>query len=139
VASICRFSNQSRVILRVDAAFILATTQSRQHLHRSRASFRRTSQGIPFVLRGKKLPVFGKDFPFSERLVKQGGQSVLTGDQSRPLQVGDRVCWRAKTTDLGTVVDTTWNGVTIDWDDCQTTTIQHNDMKQVERVPVKLA
>jgi hypothetical protein len=28
--------------------------------------------GIPFVLRGKKVPVFGKDFPFSERLVKQG-------------------------------------------------------------------
>jgi hypothetical protein len=32
---------------------------------------RRVSQGIPFVLRGKKLPVLGKDFPFSEPLVKQ--------------------------------------------------------------------
>jgi hypothetical protein len=37
----------------------------------SSAMARRVSQDIPFVLRGKKLPVFGKDFPFSERLVKQ--------------------------------------------------------------------
>jgi hypothetical protein len=76
VASIRRFSNQSRVILWVGTAFIFATTQSRQHLHRSRAGFRRASQRIPFVLRGKKLPVFGKDFPFSERLVKQGAERI---------------------------------------------------------------
>jgi hypothetical protein len=41
----------------------------------------------------------------------------MTGDQSRLLKVGDRVRWGATTTDLGTVVETTWNGVTIDWDD----------------------
>ena len=62
----------------------------------------------------------------------------MTGDQSRLLKVGDRVCWGATTTDLGTVVGTTWNGVTIDWDDGHTTSIQHNDMAQVERVPVKV-
>jgi hypothetical protein len=62
----------------------------------------------------------------------------MTGDQSRLLKVGDRVCWGAKTTDLGTVVGTAWSGVTIDWDDGHTTSIQHNDMAQVERVPVKL-
>jgi hypothetical protein len=63
----------------------------------------------------------------------------MTGEQSRTLGVGERVCWRAKITDLGTVVSTAWNGVTIDWDDGHTTSIQHNDMAQVERVPVKLA
>ena len=40
----------------------------------------------------------------------------MTGDQSRLLKVRDRVRWGATTTDLGTVVETTWNGVTIDWD-----------------------
>jgi len=62
----------------------------------------------------------------------------MTGAQSRLLNVGDRVCWGTTTTDLGTVVGTSWSGVTIDWDDGHTTSIQHNDMKQIERVPTKL-
>jgi hypothetical protein len=62
----------------------------------------------------------------------------MTGDQSRLLKVGDRVCWGATTTDLGTVVRTSWSEVTIDWDDGHTTSIQHNDMAQVERVPTKI-
>jgi hypothetical protein len=62
----------------------------------------------------------------------------LTGDQSRKLKVGDRVCWEHSATDLGTVVGVSWSGVTIDWDDGHTTSIQHNDMAQVERVPNKL-
>jgi hypothetical protein len=63
----------------------------------------------------------------------------MTGDQSRGVKVGDRVCWGVTITDLATVVGTSWNGVTIDWDDGHTTSIQHNDMAQVERVPNKLA
>jgi hypothetical protein len=62
----------------------------------------------------------------------------MTGDQSRTLSVGDRVCWGVTTTDLGTVVGTAWNGVTIDWDDGDTNSIRHNDMAQVERIPVKV-
>jgi hypothetical protein len=41
----------------------------------------------------------------------------MTGEQSRQLKVGDRVCWDRSTTDFGTVVDVAWNGVTIRWDD----------------------
>jgi len=62
----------------------------------------------------------------------------MTGDQSRLLKVGNRVCWQASATDLGTVAGTAWNGVTIDWDDGHTTSIQHNDMAHVERVSVKV-
>ena len=62
----------------------------------------------------------------------------MTGDQSRQLAIGDRVCWGGRTTDLGTVVGTAWTGVTIDWDDGHTASIQHNDMAQVERVPINL-
>jgi hypothetical protein len=62
----------------------------------------------------------------------------MTGDQSRTLGIGERVCWGATTTDLGTVVGASWSGVTIDWDDGHTTSIQHNDMAQVERVPAKV-
>ena len=63
----------------------------------------------------------------------------MTRDQSKLLNVGDRVGWAGSAADIGTVVETTWSGVTIRWDNGQTTSIRHNDMKQVERVPVKLA
>jgi hypothetical protein len=59
----------------------------------------------------------------------------MTGDESRKLKVGDRVCWGSTTNDLGTVAKTTWSEVTINWDDGHTASIQHNDMAQVERVP----
>jgi len=40
--------------------------------------------------------------------------------------------------DLGMVIGTAWNGVTISWDDGYTTSIEHNDMARVERVPRKV-
>jgi hypothetical protein len=57
----------------------------------------------------------------------------MNGEQSRLLKVGDRVCWAAKTTDLGTVIGTSWSGVTIKWDDGETNSVSHNDMRQIER------
>jgi hypothetical protein len=62
----------------------------------------------------------------------------MTGDQSRLLCVDDRVCWGASTTDLGTVTEKNWAGVTIKWDNRSEQTILHNDMAQVERVPLNL-
>ena len=61
----------------------------------------------------------------------------MTGDQSRTLGVGERVCWRATTTDQGTVIATSWSEVTISWDDGEASSVSHNDMAKVERVPVK--
>ena len=58
----------------------------------------------------------------------------MIGDQSRLLKPLDRVCWGVTTTDLGTVIETDWAGVSINWDNGHTTSIQHNDMAQVERV-----
>jgi hypothetical protein len=60
----------------------------------------------------------------------------MTGDQSRTLKVGDRVCWDDNASDLGTVVGIAWSGVTISWDDGHTTSVTHNDMGQVERASV---
>jgi hypothetical protein len=62
-------------------------------------------------------------------------QNSMTGDQSRHLKVGDRVCWGATMSDLARVVQTSWNEATINWDDGHTASIQHNDMARVERVP----
>jgi hypothetical protein len=62
----------------------------------------------------------------------------VTGDQSRLLKAGDRVCWGTTTTDQGTVIATSWSEVTISWDDGETNSVSHNDMAKVERVPVKV-
>ena len=59
----------------------------------------------------------------------------MTGDQSRLLRVSDRVCWAAAITDLGTVIGTSWSEVTISWDDVEASSVSHNDMAKVERVP----
>ncbi len=58
----------------------------------------------------------------------------MTGAQSRHLKPLDRVCWCDNKADLGTVVETDWSGVVINWDNGQTITIQHNDMARVDRV-----
>jgi hypothetical protein len=62
----------------------------------------------------------------------------MTGEQSRQLKVGDCVSWAQSTTDLGTIVGVAWSGVTIEWDHGHTTSVRHNDMAQVERVPANL-
>jgi hypothetical protein len=61
----------------------------------------------------------------------------MTGDQSRQLSVGDRVCWGATTTDLGIVVEKNWAGITVKWENRSKQEILHNDMAQVGLVPFK--
>jgi hypothetical protein len=62
----------------------------------------------------------------------------MTGDQSRTLSVGERVCWQNDGRDQGTVTETNWAGVTIKWDNRAEQTILHNDMRQVELAIGKL-
>jgi len=62
----------------------------------------------------------------------------MTGDQSRHLEIGDRVQWDKSLMDRGTIIEVDWRGVIIKWDDGRTNSIYHNDMAQVERVPAKL-
>ena len=57
----------------------------------------------------------------------------MTGDESRKLKVGDRVRWKGDATNQGTVRGTSWSGVTIDWDDGDSTSVSHNDTAQVDR------
>jgi hypothetical protein len=61
----------------------------------------------------------------------------MNGEQSRLLKVGDKVCWAATTTDQGTIVGTSWSEVTIKWDDGETNSVSHNDMRQIERALTK--
>jgi hypothetical protein len=62
----------------------------------------------------------------------------MNGNQSRLLKIDDCVCWKAHATDKGIIVGTDWSSVTIAWDDGDTNTVQHNDMAQIDRTPVKV-
>ena len=55
----------------------------------------------------------------------------MTGGESRKLKPGDRAFWQRDLKNQGTVKGTSWSGVTIDWDDGDTTSISHNDMSAV--------
>jgi len=59
----------------------------------------------------------------------------MTGEESRKLKAGDRVCWQGDVKNKGTVRGTSWSGVTIDWDDGDSTSVSHNDMAQISRAP----
>lgn len=40
----------------------------------------------------------------------------MTGEQSRALSIGDRVCWQMDQADKGTVNAKHWAGITVRWD-----------------------
>jgi hypothetical protein len=58
----------------------------------------------------------------------------MTGEQSRRLLVGDRVCWCVDNKDLGSVAAKNWSGVTLKWDNRSVQFVLHNDMAQVSIV-----
>jgi hypothetical protein len=55
----------------------------------------------------------------------------MTGDQSRGLSVGTRVCWGDDMNDRGTITERNWSGVTLRWDNRDNQFVSHNDMKTV--------
>ena len=62
----------------------------------------------------------------------------MTGDQSRTLNVGGRVCWKTDRNDQGTVTEKNWAGVTVKWDNRGEQSILHNDMADVFAASNKL-
>jgi hypothetical protein len=60
----------------------------------------------------------------------------MTREQSRKLKVDDCVQWDKSLTDRGTISEADRRGVAVKWDDGRADAIYHNDMAQVDRVPV---
>ena len=58
----------------------------------------------------------------------------MTGEQSRQLKIGDRVCFNGNKSDRGTVTAIHIRYITIKWDDGHESFTGHNEMKRVERV-----
>jgi hypothetical protein len=60
----------------------------------------------------------------------------MTGEQSRALQVSNRVYWRGDLADRGIITETNWAGVTVKWESRGEQNILHNDMGSVTLLPI---
>jgi hypothetical protein len=76
----------------------------------------------------------GRCYARNDNLSAEAWADRMTGEESRKLKSGDRVFWRDDVKNQGTVRGTSWSGVTVDWDDGESTSVSHNDMAQVKRV-----
>jgi hypothetical protein len=61
----------------------------------------------------------------------------VTGAESKNLKKGNRICWRGDAADSGTISGTSWDAVTIAWDNGQVTTVHHGDMREIHLTPAK--
>ena len=61
----------------------------------------------------------------------------MTPEQSRNLNVGERVSWLGDDQDRGVVVERDWSGVKISWDNGKTSFYHHNDMRDIAPLPTR--
>jgi hypothetical protein len=61
----------------------------------------------------------------------------MTVTESKGLKKGSRVYWRGDATDSGRITETSWDAVTIAWDNGQVAIVHHGDMREIERARQK--
>jgi hypothetical protein len=61
----------------------------------------------------------------------------MTVNESKGLKNGNRVCWRGDAADGGTISGTSWDAVTIAWDNGQVATVHHGDMREIHSTSAK--
>jgi len=61
----------------------------------------------------------------------------VTAAESKNLKKGNRVSWRGDAADSGTISGTSWDAVTIAWDNGQVATVHHGDMREIHSAPAK--
>ena len=61
----------------------------------------------------------------------------MTVTESKNLKKCARVCWRGDAADSGVVTETSWDAVTITWDNGQVASVHHGDMREIQRAPTK--
>ena len=61
----------------------------------------------------------------------------MTIHESKGLKKGARVYWRGDSTDSGIITETSWDAVTIAWNNGQVASVHHGDMREIQQVPTK--
>jgi hypothetical protein len=57
----------------------------------------------------------------------------MTATESKNLKEGSRVSWRGKADDGGEITKTSWDAVTIAWDNGQVARVYRGDMSEIQR------
>ena len=53
--------------------------------------------------------------------------------ESKGLKKGTRVYWRGDAADSGIITETSWNAVTIAWDNGKVASVHHGDMGEIQK------
>ena len=64
-----------------------------------------------------------------------GGRTTMTVTESKGLQKGTRVYWRGDAADSGIISETSWDAVTIIWNNGKVASVHHGDMREIQRAP----
>jgi hypothetical protein len=57
----------------------------------------------------------------------------MTVTESKSLTIGNRDYWQGNSADGGSITGISWDAVTIAWDNGQTATVHHGDMREITR------
>jgi hypothetical protein len=61
----------------------------------------------------------------------------MTVDESKALKKGTSVYWRGDAADGGVVTETSWDAVTIAWNNGEVARVHHGDMREIQRTPTR--
>ncbi len=56
----------------------------------------------------------------------------MTADESKHLKKGSRVFWQGDALDGGVISETSWDAVTIAWDNGHVARVHHGDMREIQ-------
>jgi len=65
----------------------------------------------------------------------EDGWATMTVTESKGLQKGTRVYWRGDAADSGIISETSWDAVTIIWNNGKVASVHHGDMREIQRAP----
>lgn len=61
----------------------------------------------------------------------------MTADESKHLTRGSRVYWQGNPVDAGVITETSWDAVTIAWDNGHVARVLRGDMREIRLNPTK--
>ena len=59
----------------------------------------------------------------------------MTVTESKDLKKGTGVYWQGDADDSGIITETSWDAVTIAWNNGKVASVHHGDMREIQRVP----
>ena len=59
----------------------------------------------------------------------------MTVDESKALKKDTRVYWRGNAADSGIITETSWDAVTIAWNNGKVARVHHGDMREIRKTP----